>query len=485
VKAAQFIEFCARVGVTLEPGQRVFWSVVADGVEPGEFEGDDRELSRAMFGDIETVSPFARSHVAAIKGADIGFTYVGALYSLWRALTADVSEAALNEIRPALIVAPDLRLGRIPVRVALGAAESVPAIRALIESQGTDGFVLRRERGRRTSVECLPATAGGRAVRGRRYVSAILDESAFFRSSDYAVNDVDIRRALRPRVVGQLISGSTPWLESADVWQTYERNFGSPIDALAVRMPTLLVRTEQRVIDLVAAERERDPDGAATEFDCVLPSAAGSLLLDGPSILRCVDDERPLVLARNFGVWRCLAGDLAFVSDHSAFLVLADDGKGVLHWVDYVELAPAPGRPIKPSHAIAAGAALALRTGTKALCADGHYAESAKENLATHAMSFVPLPAGATGKLDQFMALRDVVREGRLRIPRLPRLIEQLKLIVAKPSSAGGLTITLPRKRGLGHSDLAAALAGAIYMLETARRQPRRSRRNLSALPPA
>lgn len=291
-----FMNFLALIGVTPEPGQRVFWSVAADGVQPSSLTGEDRDIARQMFGDAAEIPVECRRQVAVVKGADVGFSFIGGLRLLHRALTA-TELGGRGEVRPALCVGPDLRIGRIAVRNALGAAESDASIRRLIEQQSSDGFVLRREDGRRTSVECLPATAGGRALRGRRYVEVLFDEGAFFRDSDYAVNDVDCKRAVISRCVGQFWNGSTPWLETSDVWKTFERNFGNPTDALAARMPTLLVRSDPRVVALVRAERDRDPDSAATEYDCVAPVGSGGFFFDGYAISQCAIDGMPLEMS--------------------------------------------------------------------------------------------------------------------------------------------------------------------------------------------
>jgi hypothetical protein len=51
-----------------------------------------------------------------------------------------------------------------------------------------------------------------------------------------------------------------------------------------------------------------------------------------------------------------------------------------------------------------------------------------------------------------------------VRIPHLPRLVTQLRQIVAKPVPGGGTVITSPRRRGGGgHGDLVSALVNALW----------------------
>jgi len=481
VTALAFVPFVQDVlGVTLEDGQRVFWRVAADGVDPVDLDPAEREIARELFGPIERVPPEARRHVAVIKGADIGFSFFGGLRLLHRALTA-TELGAPGEVRPALVVAPDLRLGRIPVRNALGAAERVPAIAALIESRSADGFVLRREGGRRTSVECLPASVGGRALRGRRYVEVFFDESAFFRDATYAVNDQDCERAVLPRCLGTFWTGSTPWLESAAVWRTYVANFGAPSSALAVRMRTLAVRTDRRVVELVQTRRELDPEGAATEFDCEPPAAGGGEFFDPAAIVAAQDPERALALTPPaLPPARVACGDLAFKSDSSALVVVYQWEDGGLELAELLEMCPTRTEPLKPSLVASRFSTMAHRHSCPHIVVDGFSIAPMRERFGEWGIALGELPGGATGKVAMFEALRAVLHEGRLRLPSLPRLASQLREVVAKPTAGGTISISSPRRRFGGHGDLVSALAGAVYLLERQRTAPRRRTFRLS-----
>jgi hypothetical protein len=285
-----FTTFLERIGVTLEPAQSVFWRVAGGEVQPGDLEGGDRELSREIFGDIDYVPPAALAVVSLLKGADVGASYIGGLRLLYRAAVADMGDAAPGEVRPALCVAPDIRTGRIPVRAGRAAAERTPKIARMIESVGADSVVLRRDGGRFSSVECLPASVGGKATRGRRYLEVQLDEASFFKDEATGqVNDTHVFQSVAPRCLGTVWLTSTPWLESSLIWKLHEENFGHPVSALAARMPTLLVRTNARTRAMVERERERDPENAAREFDCAVLGGGSSAFFDPTTIIAAVD----------------------------------------------------------------------------------------------------------------------------------------------------------------------------------------------------
>lgn len=157
----------------------------------GTFTGakSDRSLAVEMFGDVDAFPSEARDVVLIKKGARVGGSYLSALYALWRMLTAPLERLAPGEIAVALIVAPDLRLARQTMRFALGAARKLGVA---IESETADAFTVVRDNGQRVGCECLPATRGGSAVRGRTLLCAILSEAALFRDDSFIVNDTAI-----------------------------------------------------------------------------------------------------------------------------------------------------------------------------------------------------------------------------------------------------------------------------------------------------
>jgi hypothetical protein len=478
VSPLSFTVFCSDVlGVTLEPAQRVFWSVAGGEVQPRELEGDDRDLARAIFGDVDEVPEGVRGVVAMLKGADIGATFVGGLRLLWRALTAPMGDAAPGEVRPALAVAPDVRTGRQPVRVARGFAEQVPQISALIESATSDAIVFRRDGGRFSSVECLPASIGGKATRGRRYLEAVLDEASFFRDeASGAVNDQHVFQSVVARCTGTVWIPSTPWLETSLIWQLYEKNYGKPTTALAARLPTLLVRTSERTRRMVEQERERDPMNAAREYDCQPLSTGTGALFDGAAIKQAVDDKRPLVIVAGTYQRRGMAVDLGFVRNSSTAVVVGEDPDRPGHYTvcEVLELRPEPNQPLKPSEVCSDFMLLARRHSIDGLLADGHYLESLKEHLRGSGVGVFTTPAGAIGKEQMFVATRNVLHQGRLHLPNVPRLIQQLREVTARATAGGGLSIAQRTDRSGAHGDIVSSLVAVVWALEQGRLHPPR-----------
>jgi hypothetical protein len=94
------------------------------------------------------------------------------------------------------------------------------------------------------------------------------------------------------RCIGQVWLTSTPWLETSVVWKLYEENFGIPKTALAARMPTLLVRgNNKRTREMVERNRQLDPDNAAREYDCVALSGNSSVFFDPHALNAALDHD--------------------------------------------------------------------------------------------------------------------------------------------------------------------------------------------------
>lgn len=282
MKPQPFAKFCASYGFELTPAQRVLGLVCFDGVQPADFEESDREIALQIFGTLATIPTVAREVLAWVKGARIGGTRMGTmrLYQLGHAVELDLAH---GERGFGLIVGPDMRLARQSFAYALGCAkEDERSDKLAIIRESKDSFEFERHDGHLIAIECLPATQGGSAVRGRTLVGAVMTEGAFFRDKDFVINDTEVYRALAPRIVkgGQLIVESTPWAEAGLLFDLFTQNHGRPTTALACHCPTTLMRPDERTRAMVERERLREPDNAAREFDAAFMSAGSDLFFD-------------------------------------------------------------------------------------------------------------------------------------------------------------------------------------------------------------
>ncbi|HEY5374818.1 MAG TPA: hypothetical protein VIK01_14140 [Polyangiaceae bacterium] len=463
--AVPFVHFVEQVlRVELTPAQRVLALVGFDGVEPIDLRGADRALATALFGPIDTVPQSARGVLAIVKGARVGGTYVfGALYSLWRALTADISKVAPGEQVSAIVVAPDTRLARQCLRFALGAARSVQAIGKLIKAETADGFVIHRPDGHRVAVEALPATRGGSALRGRTLVSAVQSESSFFRDESAAVNDVDCFQAVAPRVVkgGMVVLESTPWAETGLLFDIFSKNFGEPSTALAAHAPTLLMRPDETTREIVEREKARDPDNYEREFGAAFISGGSGLFFGSIELQAALDRELRAIRTIPSGWTAFIGADIGLVKDSTAAVAIHAHPDGRLRLADAIEFKPR-GKPLRLADIMPALCEFAARHGKKTIFADHHLLSEARQHLAPGGFALRPVAGGQDAKTARHVRARSVFKDERIKIPvEFSRVITQLSEIVARPQPGGGTSLTSPRRRG-SHADLAAAAIVAL-----------------------
>lgn len=472
--AITYLRFIDRLGAKPTPAQRIAFGVMCDGIEPGALEGDDRATARQLFGDVETVPALAREVAVLVKGARVGGTWLGSLRLMHLSLTVPLDTLAPGELASALIVAPDMRLGRQALRYALGAARRDKALAARVGNVTSTSFTIKRDDGRRVIIECLPATRGGSALRGRSLVGALFTEFAFVRDADYVVNDVELFRAVVPRVLkgGQVLLESTPFAEVGLLYDLWKENFGKPATAIVAHAPTLVMRTDARMRGIVERERLRDPDNARREFDAEFMSAGAGLFFNPAAIDRCVVDGRQLPMPRPAGARVGAGGDLGLRSDASAIAVVARGADDAFDLLAIEEARPEKGKPLRFSTVMESWSALAKEAGCARVMADLTYVEAVREHLEKQSLELVAVPTGQAGKAQTYIELRNLVNDGRLRLPDHPRLIAQLKAVTSRPTSGGGMSISSPRKGG-AHGDLVSALVCAAWSVrgerETAR----------------
>lgn len=469
---ARFTDFCERIlRVRLAPGQRALCLVAFDGLEPEALQGQERELAREIFGDVDTVPESARHVVVAMCGARAGKSYVlVALRLLHLALIVSLETMAPGEEASGVIVAPNLDLAHQGIKYVSGAVKSSPVLAPMLLSETKEAVRLQRPDGQQVEIACRPATRGGAATRGRSLVGAALDEAAFFRDADYAVNDDEIFKAVAPRVLpgGQVVIASTPWGESGLLYRLYDENLGNPGAALAAHAPTLLLRDNELTRELVERERERDPENAEREFDATPMPGGSAEFFDAQVIAQCTDEALPLLVrpahGRAFPDPATLGLDTGFRKDPSAGVVVRKIGD-LFVVAETVEIRPEAGKRLVPSLTVQALLARGTEHRCGAVACDQHYVETVREHAGS--IDLIEAPGGMPGKVEVYTHCRTLMKEGKVRIPAgNKRLLAQLRQVTSKPTSGGGLTISSPR-RGGAHGDLVSAFLLGLWAVST------------------
>ncbi len=472
LRAPGFVEFVASLGFELSAAQVVLAHVAFDGWEPRDLGGTDRELARALFGDVDRVPALARAILVAVLGARSGKSLLASLRLLHLALTADLSRLAPGELAVGLVCAPDLRLARQTLRYVAGALrERMPGV--LAAPPTADAVTVVRPDGRRVSIEALPASRGGSAVRGRSLVGAVLDESAFFLNEDgaYVVNDEEIFKAVTPRVVrgGQVLIVSTPWARSGLLFDLFDENHGRPASCLAAHGPTLVMRAGDPSIEaIVERERRRDPGNAAREYDAIFTDSSASLL-SSADVQACVSKgvrERP----PRPGVVYAMTLDVGLRNDATAICVFhaeeKDRGTGAptlrMLAIDAIKiLKPTPGRRVSLDDVEAAVAGLAIRYRVDRVCADLHFADALRPRLAQRGVGFVEASMSPSAQETRGKTLAALFSSHAVRLVDDPTLIGELQDLKVQRHAGGRTSIGAVGNR---HDDAAdvCLLAGEV-----------------------
>lgn len=475
-----FHDFCEKVlKLHLTPGQTVVAKVAFGSADPADLPTDQYKLALEMFGGIDRVEPSAKRYVCLRLGRGSGKTTMCSAYSVYLAVTSDLSKCGPGDTPYVITIAPDKPTAQLSIRMAREMIRGQPALERLVTADDTTSITIRRPDGRLVKLEAFAATRGGSAIRGRTIIGFLLDEAEFFTSNsdgnkEYSVNDEDIFRALKPRLLpnGKGMMVSTPWPVETLMGRMFEENWGQPKTALAIKAPTILVRGDDPdVRAMVEDELSKDPENARRELFCELDHYGSGEFFDAHALQLALDKVYEFPQPFN-PRWPVAVGcDFGFTRDSSAIVVVQWDGQ-YYRTVFIDELRPKASQPLKPSEVIRKFASVAKAYGVSGVVADGYYREAVKEGLSEHNLAIWDAPAGSAGKADVFQRTRAVLHEGNVKIPDVGlgrRMVQQAKLVTAKPAPGGTTTIKIPRKIGLGHGDIVSAWVLAVHRLAYSR----------------
>jgi hypothetical protein len=486
-RGVSFTRFCRELGLTLDPGQLALTLVAYDGLEPQDLPAELRAIARQIFGPVDVIPAAARRVLALVAGGRGGKSYiVGAIRVLHLALTVSLATLAAGEQAFALIFSGDPRQRQQCFRYVHGAAMKHPGIRSMIRGRALDEdfrgseFTLHRRDGKVT-IESLPPKVGGGSGRGRSLVCALLEEAAFFQDENHQVNDVEVFKAVIPRVLpgGQTILSSTPWAEAGVLYEEFIANHpepqcaaphlttrGRPHRAIAAHAPTLLLFNSELTRTIVEAETVRDPGNARREYGAQFMPLGAVQFFDAAALAEAVDETLLLGRApRERGALRCLGIDLGFVHDSASGVPVERTPEG---YAPLAILAMKPGlQRLKPSETIGSLLELAETYNIEDVIGDQHHVETAREHVTDDGRRFIDLPGGAVGKSQVFDCVRLLFAEKLIKLPNEVGFLQQLREVKRRPLPGGGWAIEQPRSRKGGHGDDVSAFVAAVWFLST------------------
>lgn len=461
---AKFVAWCVWAGVPLTPGQARLCRVVFDGEDPDP----TNHIDATLFGEgCTAVPPGARRLIALRLGRGSGKSHVCAAYGVFRMLTGDTSLCGPGDYPAVGVSSVDKGEAAGVLAKALAIVRGKPALERMLRTPNATSFHMVRPDGVRVRFVTRVTAAKGKGARGPSWLLFVIDEAEFVDpgSAEATARVKDLAESAAPRVLpgGAVVLCSTPWPAESYVSALFDADFCHPLHSCCAIGPTLLLRdtteTRQARDDAMAS----DPAKALREYDCVQADVAGAFF-EASTVDAAISATTP----RARGYFVSVGADLAFVRDSSGCVHVERQMVGAVMKVVITHLdlqIPTPTKRLKPSEVCAKFVHEAREAGATAIVADGHYIETLREH-ASHpdvAMQLVEAPMTPADQSAAAVYLRDLLREDLMLLPNDPRLIGQLKSVLAQAMPGGKLRAILPRRAGVGHADLFAALRNAVW----------------------
>ena len=298
---------------------------------------------------------------------------------------------------------------------------------------------------------CRPAS-----VRGLRAGIVILDELAFFRTSDGLSVDTEMMRAVRPCLAttgGKLVVISSPYGQSGALWNLYRKHFGRDESSVLVWQADAPTMNPTLPADYLARMREDDPDAYRSE---VLGEfrAGLSMLLDPSVIEDAVATDRLELLPADGVPYTAFVDPSGGSRDAFSLAIGHRDGERSV-----IDVVRAWEPPFNPSGVVAEAAALLGGYGVATVTGDRYAGEWPREAFRASGLRYTlaELP-----KSDLYLELLAYLNAARVDLPDHVQLLRELRGLERRRGAAGRDRVD--HAPG-AHDDLANAVAGLTHLL--------------------
>jgi hypothetical protein len=417
------------------------WRAFVAAVYGEPLDGEALELFRRHTGRQE---PRAGGYPEAvcIVGVQSGKTSVAGVLADHAALTGERGTHAL-------LVGQDHRGAmRALLRYAREPFEEVPAFRAEVERETASTLELRNGVSL-SAYPCRPA-----ALRGLRACVVVVDELAFFVTSDGRPTDQEMLRVARGRLAttgGRLLVLSSPYAQSGALYELHRRHYGREDSPVLTWQATAPEMNPALPADYLARMEAEDPEayrsevlgefraGVATFLD---PDALAAVVEEG------VRERQPSNRARY-----CAFADAASGSGKDSFAVGIAHQDGERTVLDVVR---AWKPPFNPSGVIAEASDLLRRYRLWTVEGDRYAPGFVAEGFRAHGVTY---RASSRTTSEQYLEALPMVNSGAVALLDEPALLRELRGLERRRGPAGRDRVD---HRPGAHDDRAIAAVGAL-----------------------
>jgi hypothetical protein len=330
---------------------------------------------------------------------------------------------------------------------------AIPLLSDLIASEGRDVIELTN------NVVLSVQTCSFRAIRGRTIVAALLDEVAFWRNDESSANpDSEVLAAIRPAqatIPGAImLKASSPYARRGVLHDDYKRHYGEDTSAALVWQADTRTMNPSVPESFIAAETERDPANAASEYGAQFRSDIIAFVSE-EALRACTVTAMLERLPEPATTYRGFV-DPSGGSADSMTLAIAHylPGKQVVVVDAIREIRP----PFSPEGAVEDFCRLLKNYNVSKVTSDRYAGVWPVEQFAKFG---VICEQSAKPKSDLYTDLLPLINSRRIELLDNPRTLGQLASLERRVSRGGKDSIDHPPR---GHDDLANAVAGVASL---------------------
>jgi hypothetical protein len=415
----------------------------------------ERELFASVAGGREPPRRKVKELVA-IASRRSGKGRVGAACAVHAALLTDHSAVlAPGETGVVACVSPTRAQAAILLDYSVGYLDASPLLRGEVADVTADEIRLKNG-----NVICT-LTSDYRSLRGRTLLLAIMDESAFLRSEESSVPDIETARALLPGLAttnGMLCILSSPYRRAGLLFERYRRFFGQDdADVLVVQAPSRLLNPTLGESVVVAAQ-ESDAVAAASEWLGEFRTDLSGYL-DDATIEAAIDYGRPLELPpRESCRYSAFVDASGGRGDAYVIAIAHKEGERII--ADVVRGVPAPFNPQTVTQEFAE---LAKQYGCVKIVGDNYSADWVTAAWRDAGLAY---ERAAKVKSQIYLEALPLWTRAQISIPDHKQLLRELRSLERRTHRSGKDTVDHGRN---GSDDYCNALCGVAVTMTVSR----------------
>jgi hypothetical protein len=289
----------------------------------------------------------------------------------------------------------------------------------------------------------------------------VVDELAFFRTSDGNPVDTEMLRAVRPTLAttgGKLIVLSSPYGQTGTLWELHRQHFGRDESSTLVWVASAPAMHSGLPADYLARMAESDPEAFRSEVLGEFRTGIATFL-DPDALSACVANRRELLPVPGI-TYRGFYDASGGARDAAAAAIAHHDGERVV--IDVVRAWPAPH---DPRAVIAEASALFHSYGVRTIMSDRYAGEFPTVEFRSKQITNTLCPLDRSAL---YLGMLPHVLAGGVEIPNDAALLKELRGLERRRGFAGKDRVD---HRPGSHDDRAVVAAGAVYLTAVNRQQ--------------